>query len=1164
MAENLSREQILATLAENQKRREGMAARVAALEARLTPAAPPGTVEPVAPVPIAPRAPEPVAPPAAPIPEPVAPVSPAPRAPEPVPVAGGGTSPEPVRPPEPAPAAPPAPDKGTTTEIGKLRGETNQIIDRLYELRNEIYDFDDFLNATVGADWSIKNEFAEATKAGFTILDACEYAEQQNIDHITTAAELTTVKTNLSAQENKAQKAIEVIRAKRAEIEKGAPLTGKTGEGTPSSGATPEGATIETKTQAQARLEKLRKEYLKAKNYYEKFQGVKGFLDRLIAQRQTATRKDEKGCKIKITKADGSEMTKLEAAEEGLLKAYAAYEKAQTEYKAAHITEYVANELRDTDSIVEGERKKREDNKLLNIQDYWKKTGLIRGAASLALLGAGFYFGTTETNTIRRGLGGAGAGFGLYDVWNAIVQLWREHFGKLRELKPEKIAKMKTLKEVAAYLAAYEIDDATKRPTAGKKDSENLAAARKGIALQDDIRYIKLRERYSELEEEIAMKRKQAIDELLDDMDEEADDDIEDIREQARGKEKWKRRGLAAAGIAASGAVGFLLGTGAIQAALGLGGEVYAKVKEAAEGYDWGTKQGVQTAKIIKHLQETSKVARDALTEQVAQAAIKTQTELAAAGASPDTITEAVGNASDQAKLAAKEAWKQSMEAARNAAVTHMEQGGGSPDDIASAAYDASLENIDKAKSAAQTAVDSKVGDIIAEGQKAAEAEKAAAAAREAALAAAKKGAGGAASAAQQAQEAADTSFKALSKADQMKDIYRAALAAQAKPEVSDAAIKDIAQERVDNDEFKKLGDAIAATKQEYLTRIATTHADELSNLASQIDTKGKLTINELENLRNLASWHDTTVGDTAHKLLLYVENPDHHVLQTSEIETVEITKDKPLFEAFSEAEHKLGITDAATIDKNFATLLEHYGVDAINEKGAINADTLKAAKDNIKHAGETLWYSKDGDFIASQELDMMQDELEPSEIGQPVAAAEVPEKQAPKAQVADQPTGKKAEQPAAKAPAKAPDARAVTSGATGDIAARPAASGSIEIKFEEPVGGETTGLPKGWEWLSNSESLKNLPFDQIQKSPEIFYQHVVAPLKAYYPGLSAEVLDQKLFDQEGIAKLIRDPQHGKENIRQLFSAFMADEKSKITLHTAGEEKPITIEPRKK
>lgn len=1104
MPESPSREQILAQLAEIQKTKSTMSDRMAALEARLSPVVAPAPTEGSQPQP--PTAAEPTLPPFEPFVPPIAPAV------EPTAAAGYGAAASPDAPVAPtASGAPTSPGSGDATRIVEdarekaraeaLRREVTTIGDRIQAVFDEVDTLYDYITIKLGDDWYDKEENSGLYKAFWDIRNAVDVGEayMRNLAG-KNSTDLASIKDLLVEAETKANKAIAIPRAKKAEFEKGAPAgvgaaapeVGTDAEGEPEQGRERKGKEkkpaipLTEGQKAQKELETLRAAYIKAKANYDQFFGAVRFLAASIFKNKT-----------------------LEAK---LLEAKEKYDQKLSEYRIAYITDEIEKMQDETDSIVQSERGARENNAFLNIQDYWKKTGIVRGVASLTLLGAGTYFAVTEANVARRGLGGGAAGFGFYDIWNAGVQFWRENLGKLRELSPEKIAKMKSLEEVGKYLAAFEIDAATKRPSAGKKDSEELAAARKGIDLKDDIRYIKLLERWAELKQEQSEHTADALEDTLDEWGEDTD---KKIREKARKSEKTKRKVLAGAGIIASTVVGAALGTGMLQAALGLGQEAYEK-----------TKEGVRQVKAIEDLQKISKAAHTAVGATVEAAGKTAQSGLADSGLSTDKINAVAEQAKAAAKKAAEEAWKKSTVDVEST-VKAVEEAG----------KQAAQEIIDTAKKEA--------------------AEAAEQAAREAAEAAKAAGEG----AGETAAQASDTAFEGLPKADQMKEIHRLAMAAQTNPEISDATLQDIAKERLANKEFKfpkkmpfaeQLEKATAATKAEYLTHVTKIHAEELSTLASTIGTQGKLTLEQFENLRNLASWHDTAVGEAAHKLLVYVENPDNNVFKTSGIEQIEITKDKPLFEAFSEAEHKLGVTNAAEVDKNFANFLEHYGVDAVNAKGKVNADVLAAAKKAIKHIGETLWYSPDG-VIASQEAEMMSDELEP-EPEQP--AAQVQDKQAPQ----EKPAPKAKEKiPVAREPLGPPVDQAPHASAAAKVAKIVPDAATAAADIHGLAGeGDIKGLPKGWEWIASAESIKNLPVEQIQSSPEIFYKHIIKPLIGSYPGLGTE-----LFNQESIAKLIRDPQHGKENISQLYNAFIADEKSPIKLHLTEHEEPIVIDPRK-
>lgn len=1110
-------------------------------------------------------------------------------------------APAPLYEPSPVAAATPTRDLSLDaaarekTRANELRAQITAAANHIKALWQEAEQIGDFLNKNV-PEWLNQPEYRLVYDDIYNILDAERGLDRQisNIDTID-SSNLQFVKEQVEYVAKYCDESIARLRPATATLKAAPADTGHTPSGAgagPDEAAkpvaardiiladaraeaqkkreeitgvpSPEGAPLPAERKdTQKNLEKLRATYLKAKSNYERFQGVKGFLDRQIIGR------------LKVKNKDGEKITRLAEAEEKLLETKKEYEDALREYKREHLSEYITAQLDEVDSVVKNERDARKKNYFLRAQNHWKKLGLARGLASASLFGVGAYFGIMEVNVVRRGLGGTGAGFGLYDLWSMGAQALREHVGKLRELTPEKIAKMKSQKEVAKYLAAFEIDAARKMPVNTEKDkTPGLAEARGGIELKDDIRYIKLMERFAELR---APQIERALDDKINEADTEPEDlvdegledeDLEnmealspedEIREKARKGEKRNRALLAGAGILASAAVGFALGTGAIQAALGLGQEAYMRAQEiidktgAAKEHMVGvSKEAIRKEGIIEYLRSVSKAARETTAAAVAKAATDAQSELAGAGAKPDEIIDGVNKATAAARKAAEETFKKSMEAAKGAALQNADYQGETGEALAKTARIAAQDNVAKATAAATEAAaaaeQKEIQGMVEAAKKAVEAEKAA---REAALAAAGKTGDSAA-------QAADTTFKALPKADQMKEIFRLTTEAQTKPEISDAALKDIAQERLANKEFKTLKAAITATQQEYLTRVATTRAEELSALAKQIGKDGKLTLEQFEQLRNLASWHDTHVGDAAHKLLAYVENPDNKVFETSEIEEIKITKDKSLFEAFSEAEHKLGVADAK-IDANFAHFLEQYGIDAINAKGAINADVLAAAKHNIKHVGETLWYSSSGDVIASQELEMMDDEITPE---QPEQSEQPPVQDKPDKPVAKEVSPKtKAKIPTAKEPFGPPAdlaaQQATTAGAKVDARVNPVtpdATPGIE------TGADIGSLPKGWEWVSNAESIRNIAEHtaQIQANPEIFYKHVVQPLIGFYPRLGIE-----LFNQEMITSLVRDAQHGKENILQLYNAFIAEEKSPIKLQIAGQD-ATTIEPRKK
>lgn len=775
-----------------------------------------------------------------------------------------------------------------------------------------------------------------------------------------------------------------------------------------------------------------------------------------------------------------------------------AYEDTLKEYKGLFLESRLQEYINDVNNIIAERHKDREAKSYLNIYAHWKKTGLARLGISGALLGAGLFFGAgAEAQTImsaRNLLSGASAGFGLFGLMLWGKDALRKNFGLLKNLKAADIEKLPEEK-LLQYIAAREV-----------------YAEQKNIDIQTDGTYLALLERFQRMQGA-------HFNDLVDDKLAEVDKKIAGM----------KRAELATNMLLAfsSTAIGVATGLGWVSQALHGSHEAAVAIKALQE----------KTAL----LQKASEAARGVSVAEAAQNAGTAATEavtnnLQGTGYDAKQIIDAKNSAIDAATKAAKEKLHTLM-----TEVTEKISKG----QIGKENIDQALSDAQKAaEQAGQEAADRSIhaAQQAAEAQKAAReaAEAAEQAAREAALAAG-KGAGAA------TQDAADAGFRAMPKFDQAKKIYDSILDATQQPGATDDALKKIAQERLSNKEFKNLAEALADTKADYAESVTKKFGgDWLKTLTNTVQATDKLSLEQYENLRNMASWHDTPLGQAAHKLLLYVENPDHHVLQTSHIEQIEITKDKPLFEAFSEAEHKLGITDAATIDKNFATLLEHYGVDAINEKGAINADILKAAKDNIKHVGETLWYSKDGDVIASQEIDMMDDEFE-SQPEQPTAQEAAP--------------AKKLEKTAAKAQGKVVDNKGPDTAAR-DVAVQPGTQqGTDSMQLE--TGGATAGLPKGWEWIKNPESIKNLPIDQIKTNPETFYKHVVKPIIGYYPAGNMEILGIKAFDQETIKNFVLDPQYGKENILQLYNAYIVEERTPITLRLAGEE-PLIIPPGKK
>lgn len=511
---------------------------------------------------------------------------------------------------------------------------------------------------------------------------------------------------------------------------------------------------------------------------------------------------------------------------------------------------------------------------------------------------------------------------------------------------------------------------------------------------------------------------------------------------------------------------------------------------------DGSAKAIEESNKAIEATQKVAKMARETIAKTVQTATEAAQSGLTDSGLTADQVNTVKEQAGAAAKKAAEKAWKNVGEN-KNL-----------------------VENSESAKQAAEAAGKQAAQEVI-------EAAK-----KEAALAAGK----GASEAAGQA--AADAAFQKLSHTDQLAQVNKLIndAATAADPQALDKALNDIARERVANKEFKTLAVALKDAKADYNTRVMGEYQQHLLSLVSDVTNNKPIKLNQFKELRNIASWHGTPVGDAAHKLLLYVEN--NRVLENNNIAEVKITKNTSIYEAFKQAENARGV-DARKIDFDFATFLEQHGIDALNAKDAINQDVLTAAKKiPMSSIGEHLWYSKDG-IILSQEHELLKnvdisDEGVKTEADTQQNDAEKPKKKL---------MGKNAPS-AHTTPTPAPEASpAVLQANLVDVTVSTA-------------GMEKTGMSNLVQKIVSLKDLAEYDFITINNFPNEFLDAVFPVLQRSFP---------ELYDANMQAQVLTaiTNEHSEKNIKALFEAKLSTIKTPITL--LGErfkDGKIIIEPK--
>ncbi|MBI4272359.1 hypothetical protein HY621_00720 [Candidatus Uhrbacteria bacterium] len=960
------------------------------------------------------------------------------------------------------------------TEIEKqritLRTQIQQTADKIAAYRQESIEITDSLLKkgllTYDDDSEIKKAFDRIANIDHAITQSLRNIHTEN-----NIESLQNIFNYLAEQEKASKDALEIIRTKHKE-------------------QLPSESDGEKKDAAELRT--LKAAYEKAKNDYNQFFGAVRLFEKYISKKETLKEK-------------------LMAIKEN-------YERAFAEYKTTHIEQSIQTKLTEIDSEISSDAKNK--NLFIKIHEGYKKTGLLRLGVSSALLGIGTFFGVSAATDARRWMGSTAAGVGFYDIYQWGVDLLRTHFGKLKNLSSEEIKDMGDLKKVASYIVALEIDAANKglysveTTTADAEtideDAQLLARAKRGIALQDDIRYVELRKRFDELK---ADQLEHKIDEEIT----EEEERIEGIIKSSRTKEKIFRGVIAGTGFALSGTLTTLLGLGTIATALGIGKEIFEKGKEAG--------------KVGNLIGEISKKSRELIQHTIDNAVSLAEQKGLNAGLSQDQIKELTDEIREQAHTRInslrKETWGNAIKGIQD--VTSM-NGANITEEEAGTVARIIEEKLSgwNPETELQSTIDS-------------------------AIDAAKKAAavtGALASTPETPDQLKQYMLDALQKLQQAPDAN------------NDSALQTALSKIVEQKIANKESASIISTAAEY-ARIWNTHHEEIKNLADAIAaSEGKLpanknfTLKEFETLRNIASWHGTPLGDAANKALHLIDKP---ILDHSGITQIDITsgaaagEPHTLYDAFVEAAHDhKGILHGKSIDAAY--------LDFIHDHGVPKDVGLKAAK-HLTHANEHLWISGD-DVVMSQEYELLANvdtDLGPDEDvsnkGTDQAPADTPAKKPDTpAHAAELPPKHDAPpKPAAQA-APAPKPGVDTPAPAPSPEPTPDATQSTQFKgvlFDRGPNFTIAELIKEISPLRSLTEVSPQIIADCHARPEGLAQFLIDPKSTLYPDLKSEI----------IIAAARDIKNHASNIRELFGAFFANEKPTLKL-TIGDSL-VTILPRK-
>ena len=271
-------------------------------------------------------------------------------------------------------------------------------------------------------------------------------------------------------------------------------------------------------------LDGARERLVKAEKKLKEYEGLKGFFKGFL-------KKDEKA----------SVETEYEDAQKE-------YQEARAEYVAGHV------ELMLDERMALADRRARELHKERGwCYKNWKKLGELNGEAlykkvfgkeieskirrfaarvlsvrlgvSAILLGGGLLAGAGTATGLgfflaRRGLAGAGAGFGTYDILKLGTEKWATSKGWRAEITEEELKRM-SLAEIEERMTHFEIN----APLNGKKVSENEI-------------YGKLVERYKALMEQEASEKGSEVDKFLKESMEAEDRRLTELEAKAKRNEK--------------------------------------------------------------------------------------------------------------------------------------------------------------------------------------------------------------------------------------------------------------------------------------------------------------------------------------------------------------------------------------------------------------------------------------------------------------------------------------------------------------------------------------------------------------------------------------------------------------------------------------------------
>ena len=408
------------------------------------------------------------------------------------------------------------------------------------------------------------------------------------------------------------------------------------------------------------------------------------------------------------------------------------------------------------------------------------------------------------------------------------------------------------------------------------------------------------------------------------------------------------------------------------------------------------------------------------------------------------------------------------------------------------------------------------------------------------------------------AQQLKDAPIKAVSMSELARQLVDA-------PDANnDPALQEALDKIVEHKIVNKESASIISVAKEY-ARIWNEHHKSIQELASTITTNNgklpdgyKISLTEFETLRDIASWHGTPLGDAANKVWHLIDKP---ILDASNIHQIDITpgtttgQPHTLYEAFTAAEHQMGVKGGAQINKDYLTFLNEH----LPKNKQFDFDHLKEAK-RIVHQGEHLWVSgndivlsQDHELLANADTDLGPDEATPQTHAE--THAEKPDKPAHTAEHPPKHDAPAAKAVAQHAPASKPEG---TPAPTHSPTPTPDATKNIEVKLppdsqliERDALFTDASLVTELQRLRSLEQVSPQIISDCHVRPHGLAQFLVDPQSTLYPDLKFDL----------VIAAARDMKNHANNIREILGGFFASERPTLKL-TIG-DKLVTIPPTK-